>query len=235
MEKKAEILNELREISGGNLQFGGLPAYGVPEGYFANLPRLVMDRIHSGSEASRELKELSPYLSAIPKRIPFRAPEGYFRGLEEQFMAWEGSGQDPLIPDWPKQSPYVVLEDYFGELPSVVMVRILQTVPAKVVPFRSMRRVLRYATAAVITGVIAIGAGIYFNPGAPNVDAQLAVLPDQAMVEYLQNPADPLDNETIYTEVPPSSQTNSLVSGFSDDDLQAYLDNTVGVSQHDLN
>ncbi len=235
MEIRVEILRELEEITGGIPKWGEQPDYALPEGYFANLPFLILEKIRSGSEVSRELKGLSPFLSAIPKMTPFEVPEGYFGGLEEFYRDSGGIGKDPVPPDWPKNMPFQVPGDYFMDLPSVVLFRVLQTVPARVVPIQRMHRVLRYAAAAVIAGVIALGAGLYFSHGAPSVDAQLAVIPDQAIIEYLQNPGDPLDNESIYSQIPPATQTNSLVSGLSDGDLQAYLDNTVSVSQNLLN
>jgi hypothetical protein len=242
MEKKDYIREELSQISRDLHDLGGAPGYAVPQGYFEGLPAVILGRIQGPSEAALELLELSPLLSSLPRKMPFQVPEGYFETVRSGILEELKSGKKLHSPDpagvegWPKIMPYRVPEGYFDHFSRTVLQRISVPAKTRVISIKKMPAVLRYAAAAVITGFLALGAGIYFQPRTVSVDTQLAGLSDQSMTEYLQYRADPLDNETIYSEISTDAmQENGLVSSLSDDDLKAYLDNTVPVSEHELN
>jgi len=76
-----------------SLPFIAMP-YTVPQGYFDNLAGNVMAKINTGtvqhgSEAAKELEELSPLLSSIGKQMPYSVPQGYFEQFEVNIPAEE--------------------------------------------------------------------------------------------------------------------------------------------------
>lgn len=61
----------------------------VPNGYFEDLPLAILQRIkveeatqQTAHPVQSELAALSPFLSAIPKAVPFTVPNGYFENLQ---------------------------------------------------------------------------------------------------------------------------------------------------------
>ncbi|KAA2244479.1 hypothetical protein F0L74_00410 [Chitinophaga agrisoli] len=174
MNKKGkDIVGELEEIVPG-LRLPAETPYQAPAGYFEQLPGQIMQRIQAENAATvqDELAALSPLLAAAPRQQPMSAPQGYFDGLADRIMNDIQSGTTAN--------------------------------PAKVVPIRSRRRYLSWAAAACLTGCIALGALFIFrhNPApATNFEAQLAGIPDQEIVDYLQNHTDAFDNEAIFSNV----------------------------------
>lgn len=76
-------------------------------------------------DLKRELEELSPYLAALSRDLPFYTPENYFQEAEECILK-AISGNDPASTLLPSTTdhPFQIPENYFDELPSVVLSRI---------------------------------------------------------------------------------------------------------------
>jgi hypothetical protein len=119
MEERNEISVELSALSA---LVGGISRqtpYGVPVGYFGDLPAKVMSRIASQSTT-------------------FQVPDGYFDGFATQVLARIKAGsvaEEELPPVFSRISrvmPYQVPEGYFEELSPVLAV--LRDKPAYTVP-----------------------------------------------------------------------------------------------------
>lgn len=187
-----------------------LPAtapFTVPEGYFNNLPHQVMQGIKAaeaaGMPVQEELAALSPLLAGIPRQ-PRQAPQGYFAALPNQVMA---------------------------------AIAAQEKAPAKVISITaSRRRYMPWAAAACIAGCLAIGALFLFRGGAVrstnSLDAQLAAIPDQEIVDYLQMHSDAFDNDAIFTNVSSEDVVEELpkistdLSSLPAEAIQKYLENT---------
>jgi len=165
-------VKELEEIVPGLNLPPTPPPYGVPEGYFDQLPGQVLQRIRSleADPVQEELSELSPLLAAAPRQMPLSAPEGYFDSLSTRIMAGISQAQEA---------------------------------PARVIPIRSRRRYYSWAVAASL--LVLVGLSTMFllrrNTGAGSFEAQLASVPDQEIVDYLQSHTDAFDNEAILSSV----------------------------------
>ena len=157
-----EIIQELSELN-SNLEAGAAGnIFSVPSGYFENFPAnmLALTRIDD--------KDLN-WLNELPNVNPYTLPAGYFDGLEERIMnlirenadyqtsAEEIAAISPLLSSINKKPVFTVPEGYFSNLQ-------IETKPkqSKLVSFTKHRR-FRLAVAAMITGVIAIGALFVFN------------------------------------------------------------------------
>jgi hypothetical protein len=204
-----------------------------------------------GKDIAEELKEVVPGLN-LPATAPFTVPEGYFNTLPEQVMhhikAAEAAGMpvqeelaalSPLLADIPRQQPRQVPQGYFAALPNQVMAAIAaqEKAPAKVISITaSRRRYMPWAAAACIAGCLAIGALFLFRGGAVrstnSLDAQLAAIPDQEIVDYLQMHSDAFDNDAIFSNVSSEDVVDELpkistdLSNLPAEAIQKYLENT---------
>lgn len=194
--------------------------FAVPAGYFEGFPdrMLVLARalasipieIVETAGAAEETAVLSPLLAGLSKKMPFDVPEGYF---ESATIPVPG-----LLDRLEKSNTYTVPEGYFDLFPELMLKRVqTHDKGAKVISIG--RSWMRYAAAAVVTAVIAVGGWMYLQrdqvitPAATGNDLSLQLqrdlnqLSDDAILDF---------NEATTTEVP----ANSLAS-IDNDDLNA--------------
>jgi len=203
-----------------------------------------------GKDIAEEMEEIVPGLN-LPADAPFRAPEGYFNALPEQIMQRiRAANADPepvqeelaalssLLAAAPRPQPQSVPQGYFEELPNRVMAAIAaeeQAIPAKVVPLRNTRRrymawIAAASVAAILTGVLFMFKGTSHN--ASSLEAQLAGIPDQEIVDYLQTHSDAFDNEAIFSNVSTEEVADELPSMSTDlsnlpsEAIQKYLESS---------
>jgi hypothetical protein len=203
-----------------------------------------------GKDIADELEEIVPGLN-LPAGVPFTAPEGYFNALPEQIMQRiRAANADPepvqeelaalssLLAAAPRLQPQSVPSGYFEKLPNRVMAAITaeeQAIPAKVVPLRNTRR--RYITWTAAAAVAAILAGALFmfrgaSHNTSSLEAQLAGIPDQEIVDYLQAHSDAFDNEAIFSNVSTEEVADELPSmstglnNLPSEAIQKYLESS---------
>jgi hypothetical protein len=174
MTQKDNILQELQELNSNliNLQQN---VYTVPAGYFDGLAEQVMSRIKAqeAKDAAEELSHLSPLLSKISKESSYSVPAGYFEGLaasvlnkiregnDYQTAAEELESLSPMLSGLKKDLPYSVPAGYFDNLTEKTIAE--ENKPAaKVISFSS-RKWIRYAAAAVVTGIIVLAGFLIFG------------------------------------------------------------------------
>jgi hypothetical protein len=83
MTSRNEIVTELAEIGSQLVNMPNIVPYVVPEGYFEELPALVMMRIKTEhvQSAEEETAIISPLLASLKKESPLTVPDGYFETL----------------------------------------------------------------------------------------------------------------------------------------------------------
>src|SRR5687767_3281349 len=83
MNRRKEILNELKDAAPALAEMDLQHPYRVPGGYFESLPGLIMFRIRLENVESvqDELEIISPLLNSLNKNMPFSTPDGYFDTL----------------------------------------------------------------------------------------------------------------------------------------------------------
>lgn len=169
MTQKDNILEELKELNSNliNLQQN---VYAVPAGYFDGLAEQVLGRIKA-LEAAENVH--STYLDSFSKEIPYSVPAGYFENLAENMLQKIREGNDhqtaqeeiatlsPLLSGLKKQMPYTVPAGYFETL-SEKIIADENRPAAKVISFNS-RIWIRYAAAAVVTGIIVLAGFLFFG------------------------------------------------------------------------
>ncbi len=145
-----------------------------------------------------ELEELESSLAKGPTVQVYTVPDGYFEGLGEMLQR---SLQTPILAD--KSNVFEVPEGYFDHLPSSILHKIHQ--PAPVVVMSQSRRLMQFAVAACMAGLIGLGifwankrtdagndmeltaalqeAHVILNSN--NFETEMGNLPDDDIVQYL--------------------------------------------------
>jgi hypothetical protein len=129
VQKRTDILNELREISPILANIPYRDVYQAPIGYFDTLGELVMGRIQKEQiYDAGEQGILSPVINDLTKTSsPFIVPTGYFEGFAEKMMGRIRAQEinsvseemeliSPLLSRIDKKMPYSVPAGYFNEL-----------------------------------------------------------------------------------------------------------------------
>lgn len=217
-----------------HLFINSLPAktpYALPEDYFRNFSRTVLDKVNSGVNVS---------FSNLDKDI-YTVPDGYFNSLAENILkkiktpVYNSVQQEleevaPLLNKIPKVNVYSVPENYFNNI-NYLPATEAKKQPAKVVSFGSRtRRWINYAAAASIAAVLFGGGYLFINKPEkaiienPNVDVRngIAGLTDDQISDYL----DSSSNMNVYTSPDDDGQNmdiQDLLHNCSDEEIQQYL------------
>lgn len=139
MPAKNEILEELRSLSTVlPIASRETPYTGVPDGYFRDLPELILNRVRVPEQG----------LPSLPRgagaSLPFQVPDGYFEGLAGSILDRIKAGQgakvyvgesaaagrseaaeelallSPLLSGISRKTPYQAPEGYFDELSPIL-------------------------------------------------------------------------------------------------------------------
>ena len=160
MARKQSIIEELENM--GSLLFEHQPAqiYRVPDGYFENLPDLMLFKISADEELDKitlpQTYSVTPgYFASFPQKML-----SLVKGSEEVGVDEELAGLSSLLSGIKRETPYTVKETYFEDLninPAT------EKEKAKVISISSTKSWMRYAAAAIVIGFIAITGVWYFN------------------------------------------------------------------------
>jgi uncharacterized membrane protein len=245
-------INEEKSENGTLPNISKTPVYEVPAGYFDSLAGNILNRVKAAAATSpaEELAFLSPVLSRLEKKSPFSTPEGYFTDLSDnvvsgvqaiEFVNKELENLSPLMVSLKEMSIYQVPPRYFELLPAEILSKVKkQKQPARVVSMTFTKRVVRYAAAAAVIGIIAIVGYMLLNrshqPDAGNgtmagLDKPLpAQISDQDLESFLSDNTVALaDAGTVVANDSISeSDTKDLFANVSDDELQRYLEDHGG-------
>ncbi|MEP7143951.1 MAG: hypothetical protein ABI707_13810 [Ferruginibacter sp.] len=135
----------------------------VPEGYFDQLADSILDKIKAGETARDEISNLSPLLYDIQNKNVFEAPAGYFECLHEVITGKVTAGAkeelkeiSPLLYGIQSKTVFELPEGYFASLPGNIIKKV-KPQTAKVISMPKRSLFIKYAVAAMITGVTALG------------------------------------------------------------------------------
>ena len=172
---EANAAEELNHLSPLLKSISRNTSYSAPAGYFDSLSEQVLNRIKAleAGNVAEELSYLSPLLNGISKKSTFTVPDGYFDNLEQtmrlpiqsdingETAAEELASLSPLLGGLKKEMPYSVPQGYFEELNKPANTKIVK--PAAKVVSISKHKWVRYAAAAVITGVLVTAGFLFLN------------------------------------------------------------------------
>jgi len=216
-------------------------AYKVPQGYFDGLAGSIMNRIKAQeTESSKEeLELLSPLLSQIGRTHPFTSPEGYFNDISDNIIAGvkaidfvneELENLSPVMLKLKGKQVYEVPDGYFENTAASFLDKAKHQQPAKVISIGFGKKLVRYAAAAIVVGVIAV-AGYFYTGNKPATTLQNPNVPGIAKVSDLEI-ENFLNNNTVATPGADSTlvtdgdinenDSKDLLANISDEELQQY-------------
>lgn len=241
---------------------GSLPAvlqgikanpFTVPAGYFDTLPETILKRIkaENAETAQDELSALSPLLSSLNKKMPFHTPAGYFADLTENVVSGnqaidivneELENLSPLMANLKGKQVYEAPTGYFDALPGQLLSKVknLQQ-PAKVVSMSFSRKVMRYAMAAAVVGLVAVGVWRLNVPSGSTVPPAKEVaqvntpgldkVSDSELQDFLEDETTSLPGDLLAmndkTQIS-ANDMSDMLSVVSDEEIQKYLEqNTI--------
>lgn len=157
----------------------------VPAGYFDSLASNILNKVKASEKAvsaSEELKELSPSLYSLGNDNIYSVPAGYFDALATSILNDIKSSErilsaseelrelSPALYSVGNDNIYTVPRGYFDSFADQV---IDQLKPAKVVSMKPRSKVLQYALAACITGILGFGIFTLANKENTGKDTQI--------------------------------------------------------------
>ena len=243
---EGQIMQRLNSIENTKLDpqlaVSNINMYQVPEGYFDGLAASILNRIKAAetNDVTEELELLSPSLLGLNKTNPFAVPTGYFNELAGnvvagvqaiEFVNEELENLAPWLTELKQKKVYQVPQGYFDNLSDLILEKAKHQ-PAKVVAISFTKRVIRYAAAAIVIGVMAVGPWMYNRPvntgeepTVTKVKEFAKSMSDEDIQNFVVNSSASLaDNNTV--SVPgevTEADTKVLFADVSDDELQQYL------------
>jgi hypothetical protein len=236
MDPRLDILDELKQISPLVAGIGPVNPYTVPEGYFESLAQAVLNRIQVEKMDSRqELESLSPLLSSISRQVPYELPENYFNELSDQalvgakaieFVNEELENLSPLMSSLKSKNVYEVPEGYFESLAQQILVKARKHQPAKVIAFKPVRKMMRYAVAAMVIGVLAIATWVVQKPTTDpitKIERGIQKSSDEDILNFIQNDEAPLSESLLNTDGEmDESDMKAMLADISDKELEQF-------------
>lgn len=242
MENRIDILNELKELSPVIAGLEKVNVFSVPQGYFEYLSTDVM----TGIEIEMGLQNNTSSAENIPL--------GYFDSLAETVLQKikaqysedalaELRALSPMLYSIQNENIYTVPGGYFENLVADVLDKVLPTQTKVVVMKKRSSVFLKYAVAAVFTGIMALG--VFKFTGTPaktelpdyvaqglkiqNVDDELAKVTDTEIIKFLEANGSDVDAALIANSID-ENELPSQEDYFMDDKaLDKYL-NSINVN-----
>lgn len=222
MDNRDTILSELKEIAPTLLTLNK-NVYTVPDGYFNKF----------ADELNANIKT-QEFLVSIDKQAQvFQVPDDYFQKLPQSILSKirlnETECYDELEEIAPslnlisKENLYTVPEVYFNNLKFDVPSEKVST--GKIVFLRKTRRLISYAAAAIIAGVLVTGAFFYpDNNTSFDVSKEVNKLSDAELNSYLDtsHSVSFFDDTMLLNQETPNIQEHLQL--ISDLELQQYLE-----------
>lgn len=193
----------------------------------------------------QELKELNASLPHQPGNI-YQVPAGYFDGLADQVIARikamevADSNEElellsPFLNNISRKMPYQIPQGYFENINTVVGRE--NKKPAKLVVLNPRRTWLRYAAAAIVTGLIVVLTGYYFRGHKDEGMRVMAKLTrdvkkmNETQKENLLNFIDAGTSGNEVAQVAPDNKTTIkiLIQGVSEEELKDFQEQTEDV------
>ncbi|HEX2847378.1 MAG TPA: hypothetical protein VHN59_12575 [Chitinophagaceae bacterium] len=233
MPQSAIILQELQELN-SSLAPAVPMGYQVPEGYFESLAGHILQRIRALETVTpaEELANLSLLLAGISRQSPYTVPADYFTSLDPSIAFYEDMSAEeeleqisPLLGSLSKQHPFTVPEGYF-ENPSMPVIEEKKEAP---VVRMAPRKWFKYAIAASITAIVALGTVLLLNQqSTPGVNKQPYAWVEKNMkkvsTEDISKFVDLADDAAPdIAKTSTSADIKNLLKNVSDKEIQDFL------------
>lgn len=237
---KAEALPPVLEAAKEN-------PYSVPQGYFEKLPELILNRVRAehALNPQEEIEAISPLLSQLKNKQPFSVPDGYFNELPENItdgakaidlVNEELENLSPLMSGLKQKKAYQVPEAYFDGLPEAILEKAKAQKGAKVISIGFSRKLMRYAAAAVVAGIMFTGALFFLNTPISSSPDPLAevekkvnntkLVSDKALQEYVEYQTSGEVTPAVISSDDEMDENDmkEMLADITDEEIQAYVE-----------
>jgi hypothetical protein len=213
----------------------------LPPSFLEEFAPIMIRRIELEEQGSEqdESELLSPLLGKLKHSLPYKLPDGYFEEFPLDITAGvhavdyvnqELESFPPVLKEL-KVNVYKVPESYFNTLPDKVLKIVKSNRNAPVISGNFSRKILSYAVAALVAGIVCIAGWTFYNDKpALTPEKELAGIrqvSNDEMIYYLEsNPANLGENYStnISLDVTEEDAEQALFANVPDEDLQHYLD-----------
>ena len=236
MEINIDILNELKGISPLLAGMEKLNVFTVPQGYFESLSGLILMTVK---------EEETGFLDHISRATTATVPAGYFDGLADKILDRVRAQQNetaaaelrvlsPMLYSIQNENVFKVPGGYFETLPGAIVDRIKSTQTKVIVMPKRSATFMKYAAAAVFTGLMALGVFKFTSPAntnageawTMNVDKELDKVSNNDIIKYLESNSENVDALTVASKTLDANDMPSQDDYLNDDKaLDKYLDN----------
>lgn len=217
--KSTEILDELKATSPFLASMEKINVFQVPEEYFSDLDQRILTTVFIHGYGKKDLQKVPEgYFDSLSAKILSKIKAEKNESASEEIKALS-----PALFYLKEENTFTIPENYFHDLSDRVLDKI-NGKETKVISISSARKWSRYAAAAVVAGAIAISSLQIFNhtsnsnnkqiitasanipdyikessqyKTAEKLDAGIASLSDDEIVNYLETTGNILDEETI--------------------------------------
>jgi hypothetical protein len=177
MENNVDILNELKELSPIIAGIEKKNLFTVPAGYFENLSEGILAGIAIEENVSNIFSSGS---------VDNDVPHGYFDTLADTILdkikaqkiisaSEELSALSPMLYSIQNENVFEVPKDYFNRVAETTVSRVKLQQTKVVVMNRRSTMVIKYAIAAALTGVMALGVFKFTNSNTNGIDPVVAL------------------------------------------------------------
>lgn len=204
-----DILNELKELSPLLAGMEKVNVFTIPDGYFDSISATVL----------LVVREEEHTLPALSGHSTFDIPAGYFESLAGNILTKIKDGElthrqelralSPMLYSIQNENVYKVPDGYFDGV-AIAILQQVQPQEAKLTPLRKRSNIFKYAIAASVVGIMALGVyKIETNSGTAG------------------------NNNSLYASLDPSiqkgknmgvAQFNAGLDSLSTKDIASYLD-----------
>lgn len=218
MEKSTEILNELQSISPLIASLEQVNVLQVPDGYFTSFEQKILTSV---------------LLQQVDKKEGLQVPEGYFDTLNTRILdriknenTNEGDEEikslSPVLHSLKKNNVFTVPTDYFQNLSDKINSKVINK-EAKVFTIGFKKQWLKYAAAAVVSGVIAITSLQIFNNNNSANDSN-TITASAKIPEYIK----------LSFQYKTSQDLNQGIASLTDDEIASYLEKSGSIIDDEL-
>lgn len=177
MENSVDILNELKELSPIIAGIEKKNVFTVPAGYFENLSEGIL----AGITIEENISDIS-FSGSFDNDVP----HGYFDVLADTILdkikaqktisaSEELNALSPMLYSIQNENVFEVPADYFNSVAETTLARVNPQQTKVVVMNRRSTTVIKYAIAAALTGVMALGVFKFTNSNTNGIDPVVAL------------------------------------------------------------
>lgn len=225
--KKINKTEELLDVSPSIVQMERSNIYTVSSSYFESLPAEIIKKIRLEQEPVYRFSPATPY----------RVPDNYFDNLPHSVLKRVKSKTHynseveeeidqvaPLLNLVSKEPVYKVPAGYFESVQ--IRAKESKKTERKLVSFRTTKKIFKFLAAAIITGILAVGAFRLTEKDSTgqktvNTNTEVKNLTEDEIIEYLKTNS--IDDISPTLQKIKENDVKSSLSEMSDSEIRQYL------------